>query len=489
MKYLKYITFFLFIGLLVSCGKDSNDPTPDPAPGPNPNPGPAPKPDPTAPVLPVGELRGVWVTTAWGIDWPMGDYNATSQQKRYTDYLDLFVKYGINAIFFQVRSMADAFYDSPYEPWSQNITGTSGKAPSYDILKFLIEEAHKRDIQFHAWINPYRIATRAVGGTFPALSSKIPAELTKDYQAIRIYNPALPEVQQRIQDIVKDLITKYPVDGVHMDDYFYPTLQTGESMNDEVEFNTYGGNFRDVASFRRNNVDVVIKGIQQTIINTRPEVIFSVSPAGNYNGNYNTLYADCAKWMNGRWVDVMIPQLYVSTTSTFKTYLDWFVANSYQTPLMVGYGIYKFGDPAQYGSIYATTTDLLNQFAYADGKKKVIGSLLYSANSLTANKINVMTTIADRYKSPVLLPYLGRTAAESFDAPSGVKLSGSTLSWNSIAKAVRYAVYLSNGGGKEAKLVGVTTTTSLDLPGKGTYFVTGVDKVNAQSKLSELITY
>lgn len=129
--------------------------------------------------------------------------------------------------------MADAFYDSQYESWSKYITGTSGVKPSYDVLGFLIEEAHKRNIQFHAWLNPYRISTRAnKNSSFPQLDPKIPSELTKDYEKIRIYNPALPEVQTRITQIVKEIITKYDVDGIHMDDYFYPALEASESMNE-----------------------------------------------------------------------------------------------------------------------------------------------------------------------------------------------------------------------------------------------------------------
>ena len=142
------------------------------------------------------------------------------------------------------------------------------RTPSYDVLGFLIEEAHKRDIQFHAWLNPYRISTRAnKGSAFPLLDPKIPTELTKDYEKIRIYNPALPEVQTRITQIVKEIITKYDVDGIHMDDYFYPALETSESMNDNAEYEKYGkAQFDNIADFRRNNVNVVIQNIQKTII-------------------------------------------------------------------------------------------------------------------------------------------------------------------------------------------------------------------------------
>ena len=151
------------------------------------------------------------------------------------------------------------------------------------VLGFLVEEAHKRGIQFHAWLNPYRIATRAnKNAAFPKLDAKIPMELVKDYEKIRVYNPALPEVQERIANIVREIITKYDVDGIHMDDYFYPSLEASETMNDGAEFQKYGKDkFKNVEDFRRNNVNTVVRNIQKTIIETRPEVIFSISPAAD----------------------------------------------------------------------------------------------------------------------------------------------------------------------------------------------------------------
>mgnify|MGYP000572670176 FL=1 len=249
MKYLKYITLVALLAFAVSCSKDDDGENMPPEPTP-----PVEKPEPQAVTLPQKELRGAWITTVWGIDWPMEDYNAATQQKKYTDYLDLLVANNMNAVFFQIRGMADAFYESQYESWSKNITGTAGKNPGYDVLGFLVEEAHKRGLQFHAWMNPYRISTRASkNSSFAELDTKIPVAWTKDYNKIRIYNPAMPEVQTRIMDIVKEIITKYDVDGIHMDDYFYPSLEEGESMNDNAEYEKYGKDkFKSIEEFRRN---------------------------------------------------------------------------------------------------------------------------------------------------------------------------------------------------------------------------------------------
>lgn len=476
MKYVKYLPLLTFIALMVSCSdSDKEDEMLE-----------------NKPILPKKELRGVWITTAWGIDWPMADYNSASQKQKYTNYLDLFVKNNINAVFFQIRGMADAFYDSPYESWSRYITGTAGMKPDYDVLKFLIEEAHKRDIQFHAWLNPYRIATRPNSAVpFPQLDAKIPAKLTKDYEKIRIYNPALPEVQTRLTEIIKDVITKYDVDGIHLDDYFYPSLEASEKMNDDLEYETYGKDkFNSIADFRRNNVNIVVKNIQKTIIETRPDVIFSISPAANNDNNYNVLFADVTKWSQEGWVDAIIPQLYFATgtsESSFNQRLNWWSQFTYNSHFLAGYGIYKFGDPTA-GEKFQTIEELKSQFRFAGTKEKVKGSVLYSAKYLVENKIGIMNALKEIYKTQVLLPYLGRSTAIIPATPTNLRINGNDLSWEEIKDAY-YAVYKHNGNNQVASLVEITKEKTFKLNEKGIYFVTAVSKNNAESEVSSSITY
>lgn len=441
--------------------------------------------------LPRKELRGVWMATVWGIDWPQGKYDMTAQKALYTKYLDLFAENNINAVFVQVRGMADAFYNSPYEPWSKNITNVAGKDPGYDVMKFMIDEAHKRGIAFHAWINPYRIATRAGGDqSFPKLDAKIPAAMTKDYAKIRVYNPALPEVRQRIVSIVKDLVTKYEVDGVHMDDYFYPSLEAGESMNDAAEYEKYGkGQFDNIADFRRDNVNQVVKGLHDMIQATRSDVVFSISPAANYNNNYNLLYADVTKWSQEGWTEMIIPQIYFATgtgATNFNQYLTWWSQYTYKNALMVGYGLYRFGDPTQ-SAAFQSSADLQAQFDYAATKRKVQGSVLYSARDLMNNKVDIMSVIKRVYKDPALPPYLGKQEAKAPAAVSSLKATGRNLTWNAMSNAY-YAVYRSNGTGKTATLVKITREPSATVSAAGSYFVTAVDKRNnAESKPSALV--
>lgn len=439
--------------------------------------------DPSSIVLPKKELRGAWMATAWEIDYPQGARGETAQKEKFRQYLDLYEQIGINAVFFQIRAMADSYYDSQYEPWSKTLTGTAGQDPGYDILQFLVEETHARGMQFHAWINPYRISTGS-NGVFPDLDPKIPKELTKDYNTIRIYNPALPEVRERIAAIVEEIITKYPVDGLHMDDYFYPSLGSGEPMNDEEEFNQYGGAFSKIEDFRRDNISKLVQLIQETIINTRPEVIFSISPQGNYDNNYNTQYIDVATCARNGWIDVLIPQLYWTGT-TFSSRLEWFSANAGKSHLMVGYGIYRYesGSSGDFGS----TASFNACYNMALANNKVKGCLFYNSTALMRNNIGITDAIKGVLRNKVLMPYLGRTPEQKPAAPTGLKLDGSKLTWD--GNGSYYAIYKLDVGGKKASLSGTTKEKSFTLPAKGSYYVTVLSAANEESELSEVAVY
>ncbi|MCI7309521.1 MAG: family 10 glycosylhydrolase [Prevotella sp.] len=441
--------------------------------------------------LPAKELRGVWMATVWGLDWP-SSHDAAQQKQQYIDYLDLFAANNINAVFVQVRGMADAFYPSQYEPWSKTLTGVAGQDPGYDVLAFMIEEAHRRGIAFHAWMNPYRIATRAAkADKFPELPASIPQAWVNDYSTIRVYNPALPEVQQRIVDIVKDVVTKYDVDGIHFDDYFYPELTT-DTIVDTTEYKLYGKDkYKYGGEFRRSNVDKVVKNVHDAIQAIRPDVVFSISPAANNETNYNKLYADVVKWSQEGWTEMIIPQLYFATGSastSFNQRLHWWSQFTYNNALMVGYGIYKFGDAAQ-GTVYQTAADLQQQFDFAATRPKVKGSVLYSAKNLKENKVGIMDIIKQVYAHPALLPYLKKQPMVQPATPTDLQLSGNMLTWKS-GTDVYYAVYRYNGEGQVATLAGITKEPRMQLTEKGTYFVTALNgKNHAESEVSDMIKY
>ena len=453
--------------------------------------GETPPPSPSVITLAKKEMRAVWMATVWEIDWPQGLYSEAAQKKKYTDYLDKFVECNVNAVFVQIRPTADAFYNSSYESWSKSITGVAGKDPGYDVLAFMIAEAHARNLEFHAWMNPYRISTRSnASSAFPALDPKIPSELVKDYNTIRIYNPALPEVQDRLVSIVKDLISKYDVDGVHFDDYFYPDPASYTTPDDAAEYAKYGAGYTSVEAFRRGNVDKVIQKIYNTVVSEKPGVIFSISPTANNEYNYNSLYADVTKWCQEGWMDVVIPQIYVatgSTSSSFNNRVAWWPQFSYKAVPMVGYALYKFGD-ATAGALFQTTAELENQFKLAHAQSKIMGSVMYSATYFNSNPLGIINILKSQiYPNPAVRPFLGRKTAADPTPVSGVSLSGSILKWNT-GNELRTVIYKLDAN-KKGSVVAITSAKEYTLPSRGTYCLTTVNKDNAESAVSEVITY
>jgi uncharacterized lipoprotein YddW (UPF0748 family) len=482
-KYLKYITVIALVVFFASCNKDDG-----PGGGETPPTPPAP---PEEDILPKKEMRAVWIATESSIDWPRSK-DATAQKKEYTDYLDRFVELNVNTVFVQVRPRADAFYNSQYESWSRFITGTAGKDPGYDVLRFFIDEAHARHLEFHAWLNPFRIDTRASAtGAYIQLDPKIPKEWTKDYDRWRIYNPALPEVQQRIADIVKDLITKYAdIDGIHFDDYFYPdpSYYASTGVDDAAEYALYGAGYNTVQEFRFGNVNKVVQKIHETIAQNNPGVVFSISPTSSVNYN-RSLYADTDKWCQEGWIDVIIPQIYQATGSAsneFNYFVDYWPQFSFKAAPMIGYAIYKFGVPAE-GAKFQNASELTEQFRLAGLQSRIKGSVLYNASSVIANRVGVTDALKNIYKYPAVRPQLGRKTLSDPKAPGNVTLNGATLTWN--AYGLQAVVYVTPENEDKPHVVAITSASSYHVSEKGDYVVTAVNSDNSESPVSAAVTY
>jgi len=272
-----------------------------------------------AQTAPKREFRGVWMHTIGN-----AEYRTMTPQRMMTyltSQLDTLQRAGINAVLFQIRPEADAFYPSQLEPWSRFLTGTQGQAPfpAWDPTAFLIEECHKRNMEFHAWINPYRVQSNInVKLASTHIYYRHP-EWFVVYGTQRFFDPGIPESRKFINEVVTDIVTRYDVDAIHMDDYFYPYPIVGKPFPDDQSFQTYGipNGFegrRD--DWRRNNVNLLIKELHQTIHQIKPWVKFGVSPFGIYrnrkntidgigsetNGlqNYDDLYADILLWFARR---------------------------------------------------------------------------------------------------------------------------------------------------------------------------------------------
>jgi len=442
--------------------------------------------------LPKKEMRAVWITTAWGIDWPQSVYSVAEQKKQYIDYLDRFAALNINTVIVQIKPMGDAFYNSSYEPWSAYITGTRGKDPGYDVLKFMIDEAHARGLEFHAWMNPYRIATRASKDVaYPELDSRVNPNWVVNHEKIQIYNPALPEVRQRLVDIVKEVITKYDVDGIDFDDYFYPDPSAaGTMVSDQGDFDTYGNGYATIADFRRANVDKTIQAVHDVIVANKPGVLFTISPAASNDYNYGTLYADVTKWAQEGWIDIVMPQLYAHTASSsnnFKERVHWWPQFSFKAVPVIGYALYKFGDNSA-GTQFMSVDELDLQFKRAALEPKVKGSAMYSAKSIMDNKIGITDKLAMLYSNPAIIPFIGRKTEADPAPATNVRLNGMELRWDA-ASGLRSVVYLKTADSKIATVMKITLENSYNITLKGEYFVTILNRDNTESLISSFVEY
>ena len=473
-----FISIFLALFLLQGCDKDDGG-------------GETPPPDPPSPpqetASPRKEYRGAWIASVWGIDWPMEKYEADAQKKLYTDYLDQFVKANLNAVFMQIRPTADAFYDSPYEPWSKWITGQAGKDPGYDVLQFMVEQAHVRGLEFHAWINPFRITT----DLSQPLDPKIPAAWVKDYPNMRVYNPALPEVHQRIADIVKEIITRYDVDGIHMDDYFYPDIGNVNNLNDAAEYAQYGAGYSSISAFRMANVDKVVQKIHEVVLAENPRVVFSVSPTSNISYNLNFLFADVEKWCSQGWIDFVVPQIYQplgSGNSNFEYLLSsWAGSFNTQVGCVVGFALYRVENPAE--STRFTVADFDRMFYLTTSNPKVHGSILYNTSSFAANRGGAIDMLKSTYfKNPAVRPVFGRKTEADPVVPQNVTLTGATLGW-SAPPELTSVVYLTPAGASQSQVVAITKEHSYTVSAKGSYFVTTCNRNNVESEKSLEVTY
>jgi uncharacterized lipoprotein YddW (UPF0748 family) len=345
-------------------------------------------------------------------------------------------------------------------------------------------------MEFHAWMNPYRIATRANSSTpYPPLHTSVQPEWVVSHEKIQIYNPALPEVRQRLADIVKDLITKYEVDGIHFDDYFYPDPSSaGTMVSDAPDYQKYGEGYASIDEFRRANVDKAIEAVHKVIVSLKPEVLFTISPAANPDYNKNTLFADVTKWCQEGWIDIVMPQLYQEIGNPYNDFqgrLGWWSQYNYNAALMIGHGYYKFGDPTQPGA-FQTTLELQRQFELTGRNKKVMGNALYSARFVLFNKIGITDMLATMYSRPALIPFLGREVAEMPAPPTSLKIENNRLQWEKSA-GNRSVVYYFADTKYEGVLLTITDDTSLTISKKGFYCVTTLNSDNKESEPSEMV--
>ena len=306
----------------------------------------------------------MWVATVENIDWPNQRGETPAQYRaEYRRLLDAGQKAGLNAVFVQIRPASDAFYKSDIEPWSKWLTGTQGKAPADgdDPLPFLITEAHRRGMEFHAWFNPYRATmdsvTRRLAPNHPYRQHP---QWFLRYGGQLLYNPGLPEVRNHIYRVILDVVRRYDIDAVHFDDYFYPYPDPGKVFHDEAAFRDFNPDSLKLADWRRQNVNTLIHDLHDSIQSAKRWVKFGISPFGVWMNkskafpegsdtragqpSYSNLYADTRLWLKEGWIDYIVPQLYWSTNFRLCPYpvlVDWWSKNHFDRHLYIGHGTYR----------------------------------------------------------------------------------------------------------------------------------------------------
>lgn len=372
------------------------------------------------------DFRGVWIATVFHRDWPSRTgLAAEAQRAELLAHLDTAVERRLNAVVLQVRPSADALWPSPYEPWTEFLTGTQGRDPGWDPLGTAVEEAHARGLELHAWFNPYRVAhhtdpTRLVA-SHPA---RLHPEWVLPYGGKLSYDPGLPEVRRFIQDAMLDAVGRYDIDAVHWDDYFYPYPVAGEVFADDESYARYGGDFPDRASWRRNNTDLLVSEMSAGIKALKPHVAFGISPFGVWRNiaqdpegsdtragvaTYDDLYADTRKWIREGWIDYVVPQLYWHIglpAADYATLLPWWdaVVRGTGVGLYIGEALYKAGDPAQ-PAAWQDPGELSRHLELAASFPAVGGHCFFSALDVAKDPIGAMATVvADHYPTRVRAP-------------------------------------------------------------------------------------
>ncbi|QUF63568.1 glycoside hydrolase family 10 protein [Bacillus atrophaeus] len=476
------------------------------------------------------ELRAVWIASVVNIDWPSKKgLTAEKQKEEYIKLLDDAEDMNMNAVIVQIKPTADAFYPSEYGPWSEYLTGTQGKAPGYDPLAFMIEETHKRNLEFHAWFNPYRITMNHTD--INKLSQDHPARKHPDwvvaYGNQLYYNPGIPKAQDFIVKGIEEVVKKYDIDAVHMDDYFYPYKIQGKEFPDTETYEQYGKNrFDEIDDWRRDNVNQLVNHINTTIKKEKSYVKFGISPFGVWRNaaddpsgsdttagvtNYDDLYADTREWIQKGDIDYITPQIYWSIgfkAAAYDVLTQWWSNEVRNRPvhLYIGQAAYKINnnsDPA-----WSDPDEYARQITLNRQSELVRGSIHFSLKDLNKNPLGLKDRfINELYNKPALVPDMPWLDQKAPKKPKVKRIvssaEGNTLhiedhkSNNKTKETAYYAIYRVNGNQKEPYLLATMRKTgnhqtfldeSTETSQVYTYFVTAADRLHNESTPSKKVT-
>lgn len=465
--------------------------------------------------VPKREFRGAWIQAVNGQFKGMNEH----EMKNYlTTMLNNLRLAGVNAIIFQVRVEGDALYNSALEPWSRYITGIQGTSPGWDPLEFMVDEAHKRNMELHAWINPYRARTKGTKVVADNHQSKLHPERFVAYDGQLYFNPALKENRDFICSVANDIVSRYDVDGLHIDDYFYPYPAKGKNFDDEACFRK--SRAANKGDWRRENVNRLVKQLHETVRAAKPWVKFGVSPFGIYRNAsdkvpggsltkglqcYDDLYADVLLWINEGWVDYCIPQIYWEIghkAADYQELVKWWAKNAGERPLYIGQDVnrtVRAQDPQNSGR-----HQLPMKMQLQRAEPTIQGSCLWDAASAANNVGQYRDVLAQHYhRYPSLQPRASFIDDKAPKRVKGVRVvetpDGEALVWltrkskksDPMNEPWRFVVYRFSEDekvnlDKAQNIVAITALPFYRLPqdakGKYTYVVTVLDRLHNESK-------
>jgi len=402
---------------------------------------------------PTTEFRSIFIATAWNVDWPTSSSDSVSaQQQQMLNYLNMMQNTNMNALVYQIRPAGDAFYSSSIEPWSRYLTGTQGQAPNplWDPLEYTITQAHSRGIEVHAWLNPYRAnLANNWNGLAPNHMANVYRQYAYPYSSYLWMDPGAQVVVDHLVSVVSDVVTRYDVDGIHFDDYFYP-YSDGTQFPDTAVYNAYvaGGGQLGRDDWRRDNVNRMVQRVYNTIKGIKSSVKFSISPFGIYRPGhstgmpppiagldpYTTMYADSKLWLQNGWLDFFAPQLYwaiAPPAQSYPTLLDWWLDNNPRARhIYAANGVYKIADTNNW-----PVSEIENQIAISRDatrrSKQSLGNIMYSAKFFRDNTKGITDAFRTRvYTNKALTPAMSWLNVNIPSAPAGVTVRGRTISWN-----------------------------------------------------------
>ncbi len=469
----------------------------------------------------------MWVATVANIDWPSKPGLSTAAQKQEIHaLLDRHQLNGFNAVFMQVRPSADAFYASKFEPWSQWISGKQGKAPDpyYDPLTFFIDACHRRGMEFHAWLNPYRAIVNADNTITDSLHiTRMAPDWFLRYGDNVYFDPGIPEVRQYFVNVTMDILKRYDVDAIHFDDYFYPYKIDQVTFPDSLSYASYGSEFPLIDDWRRNNVDMLVKELSVSIQSAKPYVKFGISPFGVWRNkdkdptgsatqagqtNYDDLYADILKWLREDWIHYVVPQIYWHIgfeRADYPVLVDWWRKNAFGKHVYIGQGAYRINGLNQ-SDPWKNPSQMPDQLRLNRSYDEIKGSVFFSSKSMLKNPLGISDSLrTNLYRYKALIPVMPYMKAAAPGVPDGLMYEkdhrGNLLSWSGVYDtALAYLVLYRFKG---------TTTGSFEDPsnilailpagssfyvdasaGKGryTYAITAVNRLHVESNPSQTIT-